>query len=97
MFSLSYNGQMAVESNPEAAAHELLDALFTIRTGTGPVRVQTGQVRPQPTGALFIVSLTAEADIGTLESVQTDLANELVNLGFETDLKTATDQIRVTK
>jgi hypothetical protein len=97
MFSLSYNGQMTIDTNTVSRAHELLDDLFAVDTDSSPVNVEMGQIRFQESGALLIVSLRAKSDISTLKSVQADLADSLVSLGVEQDINTATEQITVTK
>jgi hypothetical protein len=94
-FSLSYSGQKEVASNPTEQAHELLDALLTLHDTDSPIAVKTGQVRPQGSNLLLIVSLSASADMVTLESVQDSLAQSLVELGVEPDIETATDNIQI--
>jgi hypothetical protein len=88
---------MGVESDTEPTAHELLDTLLTLHADTSPVHVQAGQIRPQDSGASFIITLSAEAELQKLESVQTDLADALVSIGVETDVNAATKQIRIEK
>jgi hypothetical protein len=94
-FTLSYNGEKTVASNQIKQAHDLLDALLTLHNADSPVVVEAGQVRPQESNLLLVVSLSASADMATLESVQDSLAQSLVNLGVEPDIETATDSIRV--
>jgi DNA polymerase IIIc chi subunit len=94
-FSLAYSGQKTVESNPNKQAHDLLDALLSLHNAESPVEVETGQVRPQKSNLLLVVSLSASADMATLESVETSLAQSLVDLGVEPDIATATDNIRI--
>jgi hypothetical protein len=94
-FSLSYSGQKAVASNPTQQAHDLLDALLTLHNADNPIVVKTGQIRPQGSDLLLVISLSASADMATLESVQDSLAHSLVDLGVEPDIATATDNIQV--
>jgi hypothetical protein len=94
-FSLSYSGQKTVASNPTQQAHDLLDALLTLHNADNPIVVETGQVRPQGSDLLLVVSLSASSDMATLESVQESLAESLVDLGVEPDIATATDNIQV--
>jgi hypothetical protein len=94
-FTLSYSGQKTVASNPTQQAHELLDALLTLHNADSPIVVETGQIRPQESNLLLVVSLSASTDMATLESVQDSLAQSLVDLGVEADIKTATDNIQI--
>jgi hypothetical protein len=94
-FSLSYSGQKEVASNPTQQAHDLLDALLTLHNADNPVVVETGQIRPQGSDLLLVISLSASADMATLESVQDSLAQSLVDLGVEPDIATATDNIQI--
>jgi hypothetical protein len=96
-FSLSYSGQKTVASNPTQQAHDLLDALLTLHNADNPIVVETGQVRPQESNMLLVVSLSASADMATLESVETSLAHSLVDLGVEPDIETATDSIQISR
>jgi hypothetical protein len=95
-FNLSYSGQKTVASNPNQQSHELLDALFSVHEAENTITVDIGQVRPQGSNLLLIVSLSARADMPTLESVETSLAQSLVELGVEPDTETATDAIQIT-
>jgi hypothetical protein len=97
-FKLSYSGQKRVESQQRQQAHDLLDALLTLQESESAISVDTGQIRPQPRqdSLLLIVSISAEADYNTLQSVQGDLAQSLVNLGVEPDVETAQTEIRIT-
>jgi DNA polymerase IIIc chi subunit len=97
MISLSYNGQMTVESDEKTAAHDLLNSLFELDADPSPIQVDTGQIRPRSSGAAFVVSLSAETDIQTVESVQSDLADALTALNIEENRETATDRIRISK
>jgi hypothetical protein len=94
-FSLSYSGQKKVESNPNKQAHDLLDNLLTLHNSDSPIVVETGQIRPQESNLLLVVSLSANADMATLESVQYSLAQSLVEIGIEPDIETATDNIQI--
>lgn len=94
-FSLSYSGQKTVASNPNQQAHDLLDALLTLHDADSPIVVETGQIRPQGSDLLLVVSLSAIADMATLETVQDSLAQSLVDLGVESDIATATDNIQI--
>jgi hypothetical protein len=94
-FTLSYSGQRTVESNATQQAHELLDALLSLHETDNPITVDTGQVRPQESNLLLVVSLSASADMATLESAQDSLAQSLVDLGVEPDIETATDNIQI--
>jgi hypothetical protein len=96
MFDLSYNGQKTAESNPTKQAHDLLDALLTLHGADSPIDVDVGQVRPRGDALTLLVSLSAESDMDTLQSVENTLAGELVTLGVEPDVETATDQIQIT-
>jgi hypothetical protein len=97
MFDLSYNGQKRVESNPTKQAHDLLDNLLNLHTADSPIDVDVGQVRPRDGGnaLALLVSLSAESDMSTLQSVEDTLAGELVTLGVEPDVKTAKEQIQI--
>lgn len=95
MVQLSYSGQKTAETNPSQEAHDLLDALLAVENQDEPITVDTGQVRPRGDTLLLIVSLSAEAPMETLQSVQDSLATELVNLGVEPDATTAKDAITV--
>jgi hypothetical protein len=94
-FRLSYSGQKTVVSNQTQQAHDLLDALLTLHNTDSSIVVETGQIRPQESNLLLVVSLSASADMATLESVQDSLAQSLVNLGVEPDIETATDSIQI--
>jgi hypothetical protein len=94
-FSLSYSGQKTVASNPTQQAHDLLDALLTLHDADSPIVVETGQVRPQGSDLLLVVSLSANADMATLESVEASVAQSLVDLGVEPDTETAIESIQI--
>jgi hypothetical protein len=94
-FNLSYSGQKTVTSNPPRQAHDLLDALLTLHNADSPIVVETGQIRPQESNLLLVVSLSASADMMTLESVQASLAQSLVELDVEPDIKTAIESIQI--
>jgi hypothetical protein len=94
-FSLSYSGQKTVASNRTQQAHDLLDALLTLHNADNPIVVETGQIRPQGSDLLLVVSLSASADMVTLESVQDSLAQSLVELDVEPDIKTAIESIQI--
>jgi hypothetical protein len=94
-FSLSYSGQKTVASNPTQQAHDLLDALLTLHNADSPIVVETGQIRPQESNLLLVVSLSASADMMTLESMQDSLAESLVELDVEPDIKTAIESIQI--
>jgi hypothetical protein len=94
-FSLSYNGEKEVASNPTQQAHDLLDALLTLHNADNLIVVDTGQVRPQDSNLLLMVSLSASADMSTLESMESSLAQSLVELSVEPDIETATDAIQI--
>jgi|APHM01.1.fsa_nt_gi hypothetical protein len=94
-FSLSYSGQKTVASNPTQQAHDLLDALLTLHNADSPIVVETGQIRPQESNLLLVVSLSASADMMTLESMQDSLAQSLVELDVEPDIKTAIESIQI--
>jgi hypothetical protein len=97
-FNLSYSGQKRVTQNQDQQARDLLDALLSLQRSDSVVNVNTGQIRPQPEqgSLLLIVSLSAEADYPTLQSVQSELAQSLVNLGIESDVATAEGDITIT-
>jgi hypothetical protein len=57
--------------------------------------VETGQIRPQESNLLLVVSLSASADMMTLESVQASLAESLVELDVEPDIETAIESIQI--
>jgi hypothetical protein len=94
-FKLSYSGQKTVETNATQQAHHLLDALLTLHDADSPIVVETGQIRPQESNLLLIVSLSSSADMATLESVQDSLAQSLVDLGVEPDIKPAIESIQI--
>jgi hypothetical protein len=94
-FNLSYSGQKVVASKQTQKAHELLDVLLSLHESDSPVAVETGQMRPQESDLLLVVSLSASADMATLENVQDSLAESLVDLGVEPDIETATDSIQI--
>jgi hypothetical protein len=95
MFALSYSGQRVVNENKSQTAHNLLDSLLQLHNSDSAIAVGTGQIRPQDDGLLFVVSLSAKADIKTLQSVRTELANELVNLDVEPDVDTAEKAVQI--
>jgi hypothetical protein len=94
-FSLSYSGQKTVVSNPTQQAHDLLDALLALHDADSPIVVDAGQIRPQGSDLLLVVSLSASADMTGLKNVQDSLAQSLVDLGIEPDIETATDNIQI--
>jgi hypothetical protein len=94
-FSLSYSGQKTGAPNPTQQAHDLLDALLTLHNADSPIVVETGQIRPQESNLLLVVSLSASADMATLESMQDSLAESLVELDVEPDIKTAIESIHI--
>jgi hypothetical protein len=96
MFDLSYSGDVQTESNHDQEAHDLLDALLATHNGDSPISVDVGQVRPGDEYHRVIVSLSAESDMSTLQSVEDALAGELVTLGVEPDVQTAKEQIQIT-
>jgi hypothetical protein len=93
--NLSYTGQKSVESNASKQAHELLDVLLSVHEAENTIAVDTGQMRPHESGLLLVVSLSASADMPTLESVETSLAQSLVDLGVEPDIETAIESIQI--
>jgi hypothetical protein len=95
MLTLTYSGQRAVTQDQTQTAHNLLDKLLTLSHADTPVTVDTGQIRPQGDSLLIVVSLSAQADIATLQTVQDELAQELVHLDIEPDTVTAVDSIRI--
>jgi hypothetical protein len=95
MFNLSYSGDVQTESNHDQKAHDLLDALLATHNSDSPISVDVGQVRPGDDFHRVIVSLSAESDMSTLQSVETTLADELVALGVEPDGETAKEQIQI--
>jgi hypothetical protein len=99
MFELSYSGQTQVESNQKQQAQELLDALLTLHESDSPITVDMGQVRPQPQtgGLLLVVALSASSDYSTLQSVEDELAQSLVNLGIEPDVTGAKGDVLIRK
>jgi hypothetical protein len=96
MFNLSYNGQKTVESDTSKQAHDLLDALLTLHGADSPIAVDVGQVRPRGDALTLLVSLSADSDMDTLQSVEDTLAGELVTLGVEPDVETAKEHIQIT-
>jgi hypothetical protein len=94
-FSLSYSGQKTVASNQKEQAHDLVDALLTLHNADSPIVVETGQMRPQESNLLLVVSLSASTDMATLKSVEDSLAQSLVELNVEPDIETATDNIQI--
>jgi phage gp46-like protein len=94
-FTLSYSGQKKVASNANRQAHELLDALLSVHKADNTITVDVGQVRPQQSNLLLVVSLSASADMTTLETMETSLAQSLVNLGVEPDTETAVKSIQI--
>jgi hypothetical protein len=96
MFNLSYNGQKRVESNPGKQAHDLLDALLNLHGADSPIDVDVGQVRPRGDALALLVSLSASAEMATLESVEADLATTLVDLGLEPTEAQAKQSIQIT-
>jgi hypothetical protein len=96
MFNLSYNGQKRVESNPRKQTHDLLDALLDLHAADSPIDVDVGQVRPRGDALVIIVSLSATADMSTLESVESDLATALTELGIEPTEAEAKQSIQIT-
>jgi hypothetical protein len=97
MFNLTYTGQRNVTQDQTQTAHNLLDKLLTLSNADTPVTVDTGQIRPQGSDLLLVVSLSASADMASLESVQDSLAQSLVHLGVEPDIATATDNIQISR
>jgi hypothetical protein len=95
MFDLSYNGQKTVESDTSKHAHDLLDALLTLQNADSPIDLDVGQVRPRGDALALLVSLSATADMATLESVESDLATALVELGVEATEAEAKDEIQI--
>lgn len=98
MLDLSYSGRKRVESNQSQEAHDLLDALLTLHESESPITVDVGQIRPQPQNGdlMLVVSLSAESDYQTLQSVEGELAQSLVDLGIEPDVETAKADISIT-
>jgi hypothetical protein len=94
-FNLSYSGRKTVTSNPNQQAHELLNALFSVHEAENGIAVDVGQVRPQESKFLLVVSLSASADMAKLETIETSLAQSLVELGVEPDTETATESIQI--
>jgi hypothetical protein len=95
MFTLSYSGQRTVVENKSQTAHKLLDDLLTLHNTDSVVNVGVGQIRPQNGDLLLVVSLSAEADISTLKSTRTELAEGLVTLSVEPDVETAKTNIQI--
>jgi hypothetical protein len=95
MLTLTYSGQRTVTQNQAQTAHNLLDKLLTLSNADTPVTVDTGHIRPEGDSLLIVVSLSAQADISTLQSVQDELAQELVHLNIEPDTATAVESIRI--
>jgi hypothetical protein len=93
MFTLSYSGRRTVTQDQAQTAHNLLDKLLTLADADSPVSVDTGQIRPQGDSLLIVVSLSAEADITSLQAVRDDLSNELTDLDIEPDVKTAKQNV----
>jgi hypothetical protein len=95
MFKLTYSGQRTVTQNQAQTAHELLDKLLTLSDADTPVAVDTGQIRPQDDNLLIVVSLSAQADITTLQAVRDELSNDLVDLNLEPDGETAKQNVQI--
>jgi hypothetical protein len=95
MLTLTYSGQRTVTQDKTQTAHNLLDKLLTLSNADTPITVDTGQIRPQGDSLLIVVSLSAQADIATLQTVQDKLAQELVQLDVEPDTATAVDSIQI--
>jgi|APHM01.1.fsa_nt_gi hypothetical protein len=95
MLTLTYSGQTTVTQNQTQTAHNLLDKLLTLSNADTPITVDTGQIRPQGDSLLIVVSLSAQADIATLQTVQDELAQELVHLDIEPDTATAVENIQI--
>jgi hypothetical protein len=95
MLTLTYSGQRTVTQDQTQTAHNLLDKLLTLSHADTPVTVDTGQIRPQGDSLLLVVSLSAEADIATLQAVRDELSNDLVDLDVEPDAKTAKQNIQI--
>jgi hypothetical protein len=94
-FSLSYSGEKIVESNANQQAHDLLDALLDAHAADNAISVDTGQVRPQESELVLIVSLSSKADMATLADVEQSLGRALVDLGVEPDTETAIESIQI--
>jgi hypothetical protein len=95
MFQLSYSGQREVTQNQAQNAHDLLNKLLELHNEDTVVSVDVGQIRPQSDRLLLVISLSARADMPTLMSVRDELANELLDLGIESDIETAKANIEV--
>jgi hypothetical protein len=95
MVLLSYSGQRTVTQDQTQIAHNLLDKLLSLHAADSPVTVDTGQIRPQADSLLLVVSLSAKADMNTLQAVQDELATELVGLNIEPDVEAAKANIQI--
>jgi hypothetical protein len=95
MLRLTYSGNRIITQNRTQTAHDLLNKLLELSAADTPITVDSGQIRPQGDSLLISVSLSAEADLSVLQSVQDELADELIALGVEPDTETAKSNIRV--
>jgi len=93
--NLSYSGQLEVEQNIKQQSKALLDELLEADSEKSPLSVDSGQVRPRGDKAVLIVSLSAQGDISTIQTVQDTLANDVVELGLEESVEDAKDAISI--
>ena len=95
--NLSYSGQIEVEQNVKQQSKALLEKLLEADSADSPLSVDSGQVRPRGDTAVLIVSLSAQGDISTIQTVQDTLANDVVALGLEASVEDAKDAISITQ
>jgi len=92
---LTYSSDRELREQPTQEMKSLVDDLVGVQQADGPVSVDVGQVRPLGGGWLVSVSLSAEAPIGQLVTLEESIAQAAADVGLETDVPSAKEAITI--
>jgi hypothetical protein len=95
MARLNYSSDRELRDEPTQKMKTLVDDLVAVHQADGPIAVDIGQVRPLGGGWLVSVSLSAEAPLDQLVSLEESIARAAVDVGLEPDIPTATESVTI--
>jgi len=95
MAQLSYSSSREIREDPINTMQGLVDDLVAVEQATVPVSVDLAQVRPLGVGWLVSVSLSGQASLDQLVTLQDEIAQQAVDLGLEPDVQTAKENITI--
>jgi hypothetical protein len=91
--TLTYTGTQTIDVRNETALHDAIDAVVAADQAPTPVQWDSGSLRGRDSDVWIQASLSVTTSIDNIDTAEQTLAQALVEIGFEPDLDTASDEI----